>query len=319
MPLISNEGFTGRINGLAKQRPIRVLIMGYPYFVNRLRELGQDAEYQLVPLPRTRFGRYLALLRADLIYLIGGDLRRNRFFDIAFLLRKHLIVHWVGSDILEMKDWRDQRHRFAPRMVKKAEHWAEVDWTAAELAELGIQARIVPLTPAVFPEDTYEIPSKFVVLTYLPPGKEEFYGEKEIIKLAQHFPEIVFLAAAASSAEPRPGWPSNLIPIGWVNNMAELYREVIVLVRLTQHDGLSFMVLEALAQARFVVWSYPLAGVAQARNCAEAVPVLADLYQAFCNRQLVPNWEGRQKVTENYSPQAVWRQISRGIAAVLAR
>ncbi|TCL61805.1 hypothetical protein EDC14_103238 [Hydrogenispora ethanolica] len=304
---------------MAKKRPIRILLMGYPYFVHRLQELGWSAEYQLIPLPRTRIGRYLALLRADLIYLIGGDLRHNRFFNLAFLLGKRLVVHWVGSDILAMKEWHEQKRRFASWMVKKAEHWAEVDWTAAELLDLGIQARIVPLTPAAFPEKTYEIPSKFVVLTYLPPGKEEFYGEKELIQLARKFPEIVFLAAAASSADPKPEWPSNLIPIGWVNNMSELYREVIALVRLTQHDGLSFMVLEALAQARYVIWSYPLTGAAQARNCVEAAPVLADLYRAFCHQKLTLNSEGRNMVIGNYTPQAVLGQIAQGIAEILAR
>ncbi len=304
---------------MRKKNPTRVLIMGYPYFVNRLRELGRNSEFVLVGLPRNPFRRYFELLRSEAIYLIGGDLRPNRFFDLALMLGKKVIVHWVGSDILEMRELANLNRRFSPFMVRQAEHWSEVEWTAAELAPLGITAKVVPLTPASFPEKVFEMPSKFVALTYLPQGKEVFYGERELIKIAQSFPEIVFLAAAASSAEPKPHWPANIIPIGWVNNMAELYREVVTLIRLTEHDGLSFMVLEALSQARYVVWSYPLTGVFQARTAATAIPFLTELYQAFLENKLALNREGREGVERLYRPEIVWEQISQGIRAVLNR
>ncbi len=304
---------------MGKQRPIRVLVMGYPYFINRLRELGANSQFQFGVLPRSRFGRWLALFRTDLIYLIGGELRPNRFYSWAFLLGKKVIVHWVGSDILEMRAWHSQGRRFSILMQKKAEHWAEVEWTAAELAELGVRTRIVPLTPAVFPEKYPDLPKKFVALTYLPPDKADFYGEPDLVRLAKRFPEITFLAAAASPTDRKPEWPPNLIPIGWVDRMSELYREVIVLIRLTQHDGLSFMVLEALAQARHVIWSYSLPGVIQARNYEEAAPVMGDLYQAFLSERLLPNTNGRTQVERSYRPSVVWDRIQNAMVDLLAR
>jgi hypothetical protein len=111
----------------------RILIVGYPYFVNRIRELAADSEYQLQVMPKTGAKRWLTLMRADLIYLIGGDLRPNRFYKVALFLHKKLIMHWVGSDILEMKEWQKKGHRFSLSLLKHALHWAEVDWTAREL------------------------------------------------------------------------------------------------------------------------------------------------------------------------------------------
>jgi hypothetical protein len=293
--------------------------MGYPYFVNRMRELAQDSEFSMTTLPQGRFAKWLALLRSDVIYLIGGDLRRNRFYDLAFIFGKKVVIHWVGSDILAMAEWRRQGKRFSSLLVNKAEHWAEVEWTAGELVDLGVKAKVMPLTPAAFPEKVNEIPQKFVVLTYLPPGKEGFYGGDGLLKLAIQFPEIVFLAAASSPTERNPDWPSNLIPIGWVNDMAELYREVMVLVRLTQHDGLSFMVLEALAHARYVLWSYPLTGATCIRNYEEAAWALSELYHSFSEGQLTLNWAGREHVEKNFSPDVVWKQIDQGIRTILAR
>ena len=299
-------------------KPKRILILGYPYFVNRLTELGKDSAYILSGLPKNGLRRWLSLFRADLIYLIGGDLRPNRFYRVALLFGKKVIIHWVGTDIVEMKSWLEQGHKFCSWMLKQATHWAEVNWTAAELDQIGVNAQVVPLTPASFPENTKEFPDKFVVLTYLPPGKARFYGEDKIIGLALEFPEIVFLAVAASPTDRSSDWPLNMIPIGWVDNMGELYREVVVLVRLTEHDGLSFMVLEALAHARHVIWSYPFSGVLQATDDAQLASTLNGLYQEFSHGKLLLNIAGRETVEHFYLPQAVWDQIEAGIKGVLA-
>lgn len=300
------------------RKPIRILVLGFPYFVDRLRELGQSREFVFLAMPQGFFRRWWTLFRTDVIYLIGGDLRPNRYYGIALLWRKKIIMHWVGSDILEMKKIKENGGFLFPPFIKQITHWAEVDWTAAELAGLGVSARVVPLTPAGYPENVKDLPAKFVALSYLPPGKEDFYGAPWVMRLAADFPEIVFLIAAASPQDKKDQWPENMIPIGWVNDMSELYGEITVLIRLTQHDGLSFMVLEALAQARHVIWSYPLPGAGRARDYQELREQIETLYQEFQDGKLVPNWRGREAVTLEYGPPAVWERIRAGITALLA-
>lgn len=297
----------------------RILVIGYPYFVGRIQELAAGSDYQLMTMPKSRLQQWLTLFRVDAIYLIGGDLRSNRFFAAAFLLRKKIIMHWVGSDILEMKEWLNKGHRFSPILLRHSTHWAEVDWTAQELQELGIKAQVVPLTPASFPAEVKELPAKFVVLCYLPPERELFYGGTEMIQLAKQFPEIVFLAVAASPTVSHPDWPENIISVGWVDDMEELYPEITVLVRFTEHDGLSFMVLEALANGRYVIWSYPFEGVRKAMDYAQLMGAICELYQDFKAGKLPLNQPGRSFVSENYRPQAVWQRIHQGIDGVLAR
>lgn len=310
---------------MAALKPIRILIVGHSYFVNKLRELAAhfgaaDSPYVFTTLRRSKLGKWLSLWRSDLIYLIGGDVRPNRFYQLALLFHKKLIFHWVGSDILEMQQWRAQGHQFSYLLVNKVDHWAEVNWTAAELAELGISSKVVPLTPAEFPKEVKELPEKFVVLTYLPTGKADFYGEATIVALAKQFPGIVFLAVAANTTDRNPEWPSNLISMGWVDKMAELYGEVTLLIRLTQHDGLSFMVLEALANGRHVIWGYPFTGVYRTDgDLRRLVQFIAKLYQKYSQGTLTVNRVGRDFVARFYRPQAIWERISREIDEVIHR
>lgn len=308
---------------MAAIKPIRILILGHPYFVNKLRELATrfgptNTPYHFMKFGRSKIGKWISLWRCDLIYLIGGDLRPNRFYHLALFLRKKIIIHWVGSDILDMMSWRNQGNQFSRKLVGEAVHWAEVKWTAKELKELGLYCRVVPLTPAVFPEEVRDLPEKFVVLTYLPTGKAEFYGESTIVELARKMPEVVFLAVAANTAYRNPNWPSNLISVGWVDNMAELYSEVVLMIRLTRHDGLSFMVLEALAHGRHVIWGYPFTGVYQTDGSIDRlVPFIEKLYQKHSEKGLHINQVGREYVARFYRPQNVWDSISRGIQEVI--
>ena len=301
------------------KRPIRVLLLGYPYFVNRLQELGQGSKLDLMTLPKSRFGRLLALWQADLIYQIGGDLRPNRFSSLAILLGKRILIHWVGSDILQMREWRAQGGRFAKLLLEKVAHWAEVDWTAAELADLGVVARIVPLVPANLATTVAELPDKFVALSYLPSQKAQLYGEADLLKLAREYPEVTFLAVASDPTARPADWPENLISVGWVNDMAELYAEITVLIRLTEHDGLSFMVLEALAHGRQVIWSYPLPGVRSVNGYQELSQVVSELYQLHLAGKLQLNQVGRELVLRDYQPEVVWQKIEAGIKEVLGR
>lgn len=308
---------------MAAIKPVRILILGHPYFVNKLRELGTsfgstDMSYTFMTFGRSKIGKWLSLWRSDLIYLIGGDLRPNRFYHLALFLKKKIIFHWVGSDILDMKAWCNQGRKFSPWLMNHVVHWAEVMWTANELKELGLSCQVVPLTPAVFPKEVKELPGKFVILTYLPAGKADFYGEATIIELACQFPEIVFLAVATNPTDRNPEWPPNLISVGWVDNMAELYSEVVLVIRLTRHDGLSFMVLEALAHGRHVIWGYPLTGVYQTNGDIDRlVPFIDKLYQKHLQGDLHINQVGREFVARFYRPQVVWDQISRGIDEVI--
>jgi hypothetical protein len=302
-----------------KKKP-RILLMGYPYFINRLNELGREKEFSFDLWPKKgAWRRWLAVLRADLIYLIGGDLRPNCYYRLALLLGKKMIIHWVGSDIREMEAWQAEGRVISKILLQKAEHWAEVDWTAVELTNLGVKALIVPLTPADFPEQVPDLPEKFVALTYLPPQKAEFYGEEQILHLAREFSEVTFLIVGSEPTQRPASWPPNMVSVGWVDEMSRFYPEITVLIRMTRYDGLSFMVLEALARGRHVIWSRKLSGVRQAGDYHSLRQEFKELYEHYKNGRLIVNVKGRSQVELHYTPEKVWAKIAAGFHEGLKR
>ena len=85
--------------------------------------------------------------------------------------------------------------------------------------------------------------------------------------------------------------------------MEEMYRKISVLVRLPEHDGLSLMLMEALAKGKQVVYRYEHPGaVAPASMDIDAVD------RAFCSViEKAPelNLVGHDYVLEHYAPEKI--------------
>jgi hypothetical protein len=64
---------------------------------------------------------------------------------------------------------------------------------------------------------------------------------------------------------------------GYVQDMASVYRQHSIYMRLTHHDGLAHSVIEALSFGRQVVWTYPLQGVTHVTSKTEAINALRTL------------------------------------------
>lgn len=96
------------------------------------------------------------------------------------------------------------------------------------------------------------MPKKHAVLSYVPEGKENFYGLDKIRKIAKEFPNIKFYILAKKAKKEKNIEYLGRIPI---KKMNKLYSKISVLLRPTIHDGLSMMVLEALGKKKQVLWN----------------------------------------------------------------
>src|SRR5438270_14026225 len=74
----------------------------------------------------------------------------------------------------------------------------------------------------------------------------------------------------------------------WCDDLDAVYRNATVLVRFTQRDGLSLMVLEALAYGRYVVWSQPFEFSTRASNYEEIRSELERLLDLHLKAELAP-------------------------------
>ncbi|MCC6381613.1 MAG: hypothetical protein IT304_03845 [Dehalococcoidia bacterium] len=311
----------------SRPRRPRAAILGLPYFGRLLEgvlaERGWGARFYAHPGRDLRGWLRLlpALLRADLVYLISSRAERRSPQDLLVRLRRRrsVVVHWVGTDVLiAMDEWR--RGRLSPAVAGRAVHWCDAPWLAEELVAAGIRAVHVPLPVTGLAREAPPLPARFRVLLYLPVDAfdREVFDMATLLRLPFELPDVSFtLIPSGSSTLPGP-LPPNLEARDWVSDMDALYRETSVLVRLTSHDGTSFMVLEALSRGRHVIWTYPAPGVCQAAGFEAVAAALRDLYTAHAEGRLGLNEAGIQYARTEHDPERVAAALEARLRRLLA-
>ncbi|MGI8550499.1 MAG: glycosyltransferase family 4 protein [Dehalococcoidia bacterium] len=299
----------------------RIVIGGLPYFgrmlAGLLRGSGWQCEYlqsaKVDPLAWAATAR--AVAGADLVYLIGGQIARwSRPDWLLRLGRRPVVMHWVGSDISYALNVA-RAGQTSGQLLQCPVHWSEASWTAQELRPLGVDAAVVPLTSARLPRQPAPLPLDFSVLTYLPDARPEFYGRASVLRLASSMPAVHFLVVGTRGH--RYDAPANVEFLGWQHRMDSVYARSSVLLRLPRHDGLSFMVLEALAAGRQVIWNRPLEGVVRVHDEEDAHQQIERLLGAHLRGELQLNQVGLDLVRTRYAPEQVRGDILSRFEAIL--
>ncbi len=273
------------------------------YIADQLEEQGVDIT-KIGP-GMTRRDRIRRISKVDVVYGISHGFLW-RFFAHAKALGKKTVNHWIGTDVLYALTDKHYRWKVKLTSLFLDKHLAMAPHLARELSSIGIAAEEVPLVRQPIPNTLRPSgPVELRALAYLPDGWGEFYGASIIYQLAQQFPQMQFLIVGAVR-ERRNDLP-NISNLGWVPdvNMNEVYRMAPILIRVTQHDGLPAMVLEALANGNQVIYSYDFPYCYRARNFEEAAVCLAEIIADGCPI----NYEGRRYVMENYGRQIVAKRL----------
>ena len=260
---------------------------------------------------------------ADGIYHIGGRWHDNLFFKIVRYFRKPMIMHWIGTDVSMVREADKIGGQISWPVLEACNHWTEVKWTAEELGTVGIRADVVPLTSTLPVENINPLPNRFTVLVYLPSNRPLFYGAHHILRLAREMPEIQFKCVGFNESPFH--FTSDLIPtnvelLGRPDTLGKIYQESTVLIRMTDHDGLSFMVLEALLHGRYVIWSHSLGnapGALAASNYETLYRHVETLYTQSIRGGLAPNYEGAKFVHAHYDPADIAKDIRCRIRALI--
>lgn len=292
----------------------RVLLMGSTQ-TKHIAELLRSNHIQCVDFNEPGITKYkdpfrkiiktLILMKSDIVYCVGGSLKRNRVMMLAGLLKKKTVMHWIGTDVL-----------IAKNMAKKKLKSQKIDVVLAgskqlvkELGEIGIQACQVPIVPFKSKFELSDMPSRHSVLVYLPEGREEFYGASIVFELARREQNVDFHIVANNGM--RGVGLGNIKFHGFLDGkeMEELYREITILFRYPKHDGLSMMVIEALGMGKNVLYKYEHPYVVTPKS--EAID---DIYKVFKNMLDSPiriNKEGHDFVKEFYSQENVMELYSK--------
>jgi hypothetical protein len=258
---------------------MRVLVFGQRHWgaclARQLNRYGGSwsvvAEYFNVAAPNFHLPRVAVVKRADVIirvgYPVGAPTIRGRAFDF-FWRALHvtnplaLYVHyWIGTDVQSVTRYHDagtlRSGVFQDALDEM--HATSTPWLVDELSRLSIKAVNMPAfgpdLPAV--EDAeLSLPQQFTVLTYIPDQRSAFYGGEQVVRIAQLLPQVRFLVVSGTGRWLRDR-PANIAFLGWRDDMAELYKNSTVVLRLAEHDAVGGTVEEGLAMARHVIYNYP--------------------------------------------------------------
>lgn len=309
------------------ERRGRILILGLPYFGKRLaKELG-DMGWRAAFLPHP--GRSAAgwakvakdAARADIVYLIGSRIDRSAPQDRLLRLRRRpVVIHWVGTDVqIALEEYA--RDNISLRVAERPVHWCDAPWLVDELRTIGVMSDYVPLPIPIDAGVPPPLPERFRVLLYYPVDAfdREVFDIETMLRLPAEFPEAAFtLIPSPPETLPQP-LPANLEARAWVEDMDALYRETTAVVRLTSHDGQSFMAAEALSRGRYVIWTQPMPGCIRAEGFEAVSAALRELLERHEAGTLALNMDGRRAVLNRFGEGRPLKELDERLRVVLAR
>ncbi len=269
----------------------RAVVVGFSYYGHALARLmnAHATSWSMRYFDGSRIGTLASIAAArdaDAIVSFGGPGPNAALAAAARRRGIPVVVIWAGSDV--------QRAAREPQMLELIKclsytHLADGPWLVDELRALGLEARYVPVT-AVEPCTLAPLPDEFSVFTYLPEPRRAFYGERTVYAIARGLPNVRFDVIGRGA--PNPGAPSNVRFLGYVKEMGACIDAHTALLRMPEHDGKSMLVLETLARARHVLWSYPFTAATRVRTATEAIATLADLRDLHARGDLELNRAG---------------------------
>lgn len=300
-----------------------VLISGLPYFAGKMEtdfnELDSTNRYIHCDTYSSLWGRikfFLLLPFAGAVISVNGVSSNSRALNWALRWNKKLILYWQGTDvIIALKDQKNGT--IDRRYIDCAAHIVVAPWFVEELKEINVASEYVPFSyvDSIGNDQAYE---EFRVLTYLAKGVEEFYGWEYIRSLALARPDLK-ITVVGSECEGLDV-PENIDLLGWVNSekMLELFRSHAVMVRLTEHDGKSFSVAQALASGCEVIWTYNYPPAHQLeRNSLALQEKIQSLEQEVKKRGMRPNSDNIAHSQQSYVRKKVLTTLVGKIQSIL--
>ena len=287
------------------QNKICIALTGPEYWCENLaRQLKRgDAKSVIIRKSPANVFKYLAWIMYFFKETTGSDILHVmlptsaiKTLKAARLKRIRVVCHWIGSDVLKLRDEKRRNAFFRAYPDWKLNHLAVSKPLSDELAQYGINAEVSPnITDNVIAKPE-PLPAKPGVLSYWTDKRANFFNASIVLDLAKCFPNIPFRVVGATGKGLNK--PSNVRFLGHLKNMSEVFRQTTVYIRLVPHDGSSMMVAESLARGRYVLYSLPFSYCEKAAGLNECKEKLATLL-----RKKEPNFAGAEYIRTQFGPE----------------
>jgi hypothetical protein len=290
-------------------RPRRVAVHGLPYFCARLSKILKDPDWDVRHhfYQPSRLIRFAAdLWQCDLAFTWGGRITMGGFLRAARCLgKKNVVILWCGSDVLYARE-ELSAGRKTDSWVAERIHWAASPALAEEVRSLGLSCEYVQVSfvePVATPAP---LPARFSVLVYVPTlERASLYGLDRILEVADGLPSVEFTLVGLQRGETLKG-PPNLKVLNRVDSLAPYIEQASVIWRPVRHDaGISFLVLEALAQGRHVLYSCPFPSCIHVTTATAARREIESLLSLHESKRLFLNEAGIRTITQDFTPERV--------------
>jgi hypothetical protein len=287
-----------------------VLVNGLPLFSQRLvRDLNLFDPKNRYVFTNTYYSKidkikFIFLISfTKIVISFNGVSDESGSLNWVIRLKKKLIMQWQGTDV-SLAVERYKSNTINKKYIDYATHFTDAPWLKDELNVILKSIEILPFKYI----ETEQAPEKFPeisVLTYIGKGREEFYGYEIIKDSAKANPGIDFHIIGIDGQDLVK--TDNIYFYGWINEeeVRQIMKRIPIFVRLTQHDGNSLVVTEALSYGCEVIWSYPYEKCYLANSIEELNKILVELSEKIKQRNYEPNLDNIKFVKENYNKNQV--------------
>jgi glycosyltransferase involved in cell wall biosynthesis len=301
---------------------MQVLINGLPLFSKRLAEELQkfdpESKYIFLDTYNSKWDQlkfFLQIPFSDLVISMNGVTDNSGSLNLVLKWKKKLILQWMGTDALLAMD-RYKNKTIERKYIDYSYNFVDSEWLMEEVKSVNLEPEYLHFKSVVVkPNST--IYKRISVMSYVAENRQAFYGMERISKLAKAFPEIDFQLFGLSKSD----FPitSNVHLNGWVSadEFENRLRETPIFLRLTEHDGFSVSVIEALGAGCEVIMSLPFDLTYLARNINEAIEGMKKLIEKIEQRGMKPNEEMMETVKMRYNPEILASNYIRKIKEIV--
>jgi hypothetical protein len=295
---------------------MKVLVTGLPLFSKRLTvdlnsQVGKK-EFLFLDTYNSKWAqlRFLLLLPfSSGVFSMNGVSNHSGLLNWVLRFRKKLWMQWVGTDVSIAIEGIEKK-TINRNYINYAKHATDASWLKEELDGIGIHCTLncyKYLPSDQVPVQQYE---QIQVCSYVPQERQVFYGLPEIVKLAEAFPSIPFHIYGMTT--PDLPAPENMIFYGWQPEelLQAKMKESALFLRLTEHDGFSVSVVEAMSLGSEVLTYHPFPLV----NCVQDTDLLTIFTHAVAqveNRGMTPNLVASKYYKTHFNRERVFEQLYR--------
>lgn len=236
---------------------------------------------------------------ADVIIVVkygASNFFFRRQLSLAVAKGTPAIRWWVGTDVYNVLNDPDVQRSALLLNPLFARNLAVAPHLVDELSIAGIAAQFIPSVLNPKTDLAVEESGGRALLVYLPSKRREFYGASIVKAVIEEHRDVDFIVVA-DEPDALADLP-NVTSLGWQADMQPIWNNAGGLLRITQHDGMPRMVLDALRQGKHVIYSWPFPGCILARS-HEEVHLAVERFKMLLDQR---NMEGMKAVEELLTP-----------------